>query len=50
MRILITGGGGFIGAREDICEGDLRRVFPDLPSTSLRNGVRRSIELYTANA
>ncbi|MBP0112081.1 NAD-dependent epimerase/dehydratase family protein [Bradyrhizobium vignae] len=31
---------------EDIGEGDLRRVFPDLPATSLRDGIRRTIELY----
>lgn len=33
---------------EDIGEGDLRRVFPDLPATSLRDGMRRTIELYRA--
>ena len=31
---------------EDIGEGDLRRVFPDLPATSLRDGIRRTIALY----
>jgi UDP-glucose 4-epimerase len=31
---------------EDIGEGDLRRTFPGLPSTSLRDGIRRTIELY----
>ncbi|RXG99362.1 NAD-dependent epimerase/dehydratase family protein [Bradyrhizobium zhanjiangense] len=31
---------------EDIGEGDLRRVFSDLPATSLRDGIRRTIELY----
>ncbi|OAE98945.1 nucleoside-diphosphate sugar epimerase [Bradyrhizobium centrolobii] len=31
---------------EDIGEGDLRRVFPHLPATSLRDGIRRTIELY----
>ncbi|WP_245285224.1 NAD(P)-dependent oxidoreductase [Bradyrhizobium sp. WSM3983] len=30
----------------DIGEGDLRRVFPNLPATSLRDGIRRTIELY----
>jgi len=31
---------------EDIGEGDLRRVFPDLPATSLRAGIRRTVEQY----
>jgi hypothetical protein len=31
---------------DDIGEGDLRRVFPNLPATSLRDGIRRTIELY----
>jgi UDP-glucose 4-epimerase len=31
---------------EDIGEGDLRRVFPNLPATSLRDGIRRTVELY----
>lgn len=34
---------------EDIGEGELRRVFPDLPATSLRDGIRRTIELYRSN-
>lgn len=33
---------------DDIGEGDLRRVFPNLPATSLRDGIRRTIELYRA--
>ncbi|MBC9882688.1 SDR family oxidoreductase [Bradyrhizobium sp. INPA01-394B] len=33
----------------DIGEGELRRVFPDLPATSLRDGIRRTIELYRAD-
>ena len=33
---------------EDIGEGDLRRVFPNLPATSLRDGIRCTIELYRA--
>ncbi|MGJ5176306.1 NAD-dependent epimerase/dehydratase family protein [Bradyrhizobium oligotrophicum] len=33
---------------EDIGEGDLRRVFPDLPATSLREGIRRTVEQYRA--
>jgi UDP-glucose 4-epimerase len=36
--------------KEDIGEGDLRRVFPGLPSTSLTDGVRRTIELYAASS
>jgi UDP-glucose 4-epimerase len=35
--------------KADIGEGDLRRAFPGLPSTSLRDGIRRTIELYAAN-
>jgi UDP-glucose 4-epimerase len=35
---------------EDIGEGDLRRVFPGLPATSLRDGIRRTIELYRTTA
>ena len=35
---------------EDIGEGDLRRVFPALPATSLRDGIRRTIELYRMTA
>jgi len=31
---------------EDIGEGDLRRALPGLPLTSLRDGIRRTIELY----
>jgi UDP-glucose 4-epimerase len=31
---------------ENIGEGDLRRVFPDLPATPLHVGIRRTIELY----
>ena len=34
---------------EDIGEGQLRHVFPDLPATSLRDGIRRTIELYWDN-
>ncbi|MDA9542445.1 nucleoside-diphosphate sugar epimerase [Bradyrhizobium sp. CCBAU 21362] len=33
---------------EDIGEGDLRRALPGLPLTSLRDGIRRTIELYRA--
>ena len=35
--------------KADIGEGDLRTVFPALPSTSLRDGIHRTIELYEAN-
>lgn len=31
---------------EDIGEGGLRQMFPDVPVTSLRTGIRQTIELY----
>jgi len=34
---------------EDIGEGELRRVFSDMPATSLRDGIRRTVELYRTN-
>ena len=34
---------------EDIGEGQLRGVFPDLPATLLRDGIRRTIEMYSDN-
>lgn len=45
----ITIDGPILPFAEDIGEGDLRRVFPDLPATSLRDGIRRTIELYQAD-
>jgi hypothetical protein len=45
----ITIDGPVLPFAEDIGEGDLRRVFSDLPATSLRDGIRRTIELYRMN-
>nr|WP_249812774.1 SDR family oxidoreductase [Bradyrhizobium sp. 141] len=42
----ITIDGPVLPFAEDIGEGGLRHVFPDLPATSLRDGIRRTIELY----
>ncbi|MEH2549898.1 UDP-glucose 4-epimerase [Bradyrhizobium sp. AZCC 2262] len=46
----ISVGGPLLPFAQDIGEGELRQVFPDLPATPLMDGIRRTVELYRENA